>query len=58
MAGSGLSDDKFLPFLPQLTGDRDVQKSSSSSGKHGGSVYANPSWMWQIWLPCHGDERY
>lgn len=35
VAGSGLSDDKFLPFLSQLIGDRDVHKRSSSTGRHG-----------------------
>lgn len=39
VAGSGLSDDKFLPFLAQLVGERDVLKrSSSTSGKSGRSV--------------------
>ncbi|MFF5794537.1 type IV secretory system conjugative DNA transfer family protein [Paeniglutamicibacter sp. NPDC012692] len=39
VAGRGLSDDKFLPFLSQLIGDRDVMKrSSSTSGKSGRSV--------------------
>ena len=39
VAGSGLSDDKFLPFLSQLIGDRDVLKrSSSTSSKSGRSV--------------------
>ncbi|MGP4992026.1 type IV secretory system conjugative DNA transfer family protein [Glutamicibacter ardleyensis] len=39
VAGSGLSDDKFLPFLAQLVGERDVLKrSSSSSSKSGRSV--------------------
>lgn len=41
VAGSGLSDDKFLPFLSQLIGDRDVQKRSSSSGRNGRSVSTN-----------------
>lgn len=39
VAGSGLSDDKFLPFLTQLVGERDVLKrSSSTSGRNGRSV--------------------
>lgn len=39
VAGSGLSDDKFLPFLSQLVGERDVLKRSSSSrSKSGRSV--------------------
>ncbi|ALQ32550.1 conjugal transfer protein TraG [Arthrobacter sp. YC-RL1] len=39
VAGSGLSDDKFLPFLAQLVGERDVLKrSSSTSGRTGRSV--------------------
>jgi len=39
VAGSGLSDDKFLPFLVQLIGERDVLKrSSSTSGRTGRSV--------------------
>ena len=39
VAGSGLSDDKFLPFLAQLIGERDVLKrSSSTSSKSGRSV--------------------
>lgn len=39
VAGSGLSDDKFLPFLSQLVGERDVLKrSSSTSSKSGRSV--------------------
>lgn len=39
VAGSGLSDDKFLPFLSQLIGDHDVRKrQTSSQSKGGGSV--------------------
>lgn len=39
VAGSGLSEDKFLPFLAQLVGERDVLKrSSSTSGRNGRSV--------------------
>ncbi|MGP5049470.1 type IV secretory system conjugative DNA transfer family protein [Glutamicibacter ardleyensis] len=39
VAGSGLSDDKLLPFLSQLVGERDVLKrSSSTSGRSGRSV--------------------
>lgn len=39
VAGSGLSDDKFLPFLAQLIGERDVLKrSSSTNGRTGRSV--------------------
>lgn len=39
VAGSGLSDDKFLPFLAQVIGERDVLKrSSSTSGRNGRSV--------------------
>lgn len=37
VAGSGLSDDKFLPFLAQLVGDLD-KRSSSTSGRSGRSV--------------------
>lgn len=38
VAGSGLSDNTFLPFLSQLVGDHDVVKRSSSSQKGGRSV--------------------
>ena len=39
VAGSGLSDDKFLPYLEKLIGARDVLKrSSSTSGRNGRSV--------------------
>ncbi len=39
VAGSGLSDDKFLPFLAQLVGEHDVLKrSSSTSGRTNRSV--------------------
>jgi len=39
VAGSGLSDDKFLPFLAQLVGERDaLKRSSSTSSKSGRSV--------------------
>ncbi|MGP9543092.1 type IV secretory system conjugative DNA transfer family protein, partial [Glutamicibacter sp. AOP5-B1-3] len=39
VAGSGLSDDKFLPFLTQVIGERDVLKrSSSTSARSGRSV--------------------
>jgi len=31
VAGSGLSDDKFLPFLSQLVGDHDVLRRSTSA---------------------------
>src|SRR5699024_1677821 len=33
VAGSGLSDDKFLPFLSQLVGDHDVIRRSASTQK-------------------------
>lgn len=33
VAGSGLSDDKFLPFLSQLVGDHDVIRRSVSSNQ-------------------------
>jgi hypothetical protein len=38
VAGSGLSDDTFLPFLSQLVGDYDAVKRSSSTQKSGRSV--------------------
>lgn len=38
VAGSGLSDNTFLPFLSQLVGDHDVVKRSSSAQKGGRSV--------------------
>lgn len=38
VAGKGLSDDKFLPFLSQLVGDRDVVRRTSSSQRGGRSV--------------------
>lgn len=39
VAGSGLSDDKFLPFLAQVIGERDVLKRSSrTNGRNGRSV--------------------
>ncbi|GAA2559296.1 hypothetical protein HD598_002741 [Neomicrococcus aestuarii] len=38
VAGSGLSDNTFLPFLSQLVGDHDVVKRSSSTQKGGRSV--------------------
>jgi type IV secretory pathway TraG/TraD family ATPase VirD4 len=39
VAGRGLSDKEFLPFLSQLIGDRDVMKrSSSTSNKSGRSI--------------------
>lgn len=38
VAGSGLSDDKFLPFLSQLIGDHDVQRRTSSTQRGGRSV--------------------
>lgn len=42
VAGSGLSDDKFLPFLTQEIGERDVLKrSSSASGRTGRSVFSS-----------------
>lgn len=37
VAGSGLSEDEFLPFLSQLVGDHDVTKRSASSGSGRGS---------------------
>ena len=39
VGGSGLSDDKFLPYLEKPIGARDVSKrSSSTSGRNGRSV--------------------
>lgn len=38
VAGSGLSDSAFLPFLSQLIGDHDVIRRSSSTQKCGRSV--------------------
>jgi type IV secretory pathway TraG/TraD family ATPase VirD4 len=38
VAGSGLSDSAFLPFLSQLIGDHDVIRRSSSTQKGGRSV--------------------
>lgn len=38
MAGSGLSDSTFLPFLSQLIGDHDVVRRASSTQKGGRSV--------------------
>ena len=36
VAGSGLQDADFLPFLSQVVGDRDVVRRSSSAGGRGG----------------------
>lgn len=41
VAGSGLSDDKFLPFLAQLVGERDVLKRSSSTSARSGRSVSN-----------------
>lgn len=41
VAGSGLSEDKFLPFLSSLVGDRDVTKRSASSQRGGRSTTTN-----------------
>ena len=38
VAGAGLAEDKFLPFLASLIGDHDVVKRSSSSQSKGRSV--------------------
>lgn len=38
VAGSGLSEDRFLPFLSQLIGDRDVVKRTSQGGRGGTST--------------------
>jgi type IV secretory pathway TraG/TraD family ATPase VirD4 len=38
VAGAGLAEDKFLPFLSNLIGDHDVIKRSSSSQTKGRSV--------------------
>jgi type IV secretory pathway TraG/TraD family ATPase VirD4 len=38
VAGSGLAEDKFLPFVASLVGDHDVLKRSSSSQTRGRSV--------------------
>ncbi|MEW1982429.1 TraM recognition domain-containing protein [Citricoccus sp. NPDC079358] len=38
VAGSGLSDSAFLPFLSQLIGDHDVTRRTSSTQKGGRSV--------------------
>ena len=38
VAGAGLAEDKFLPFLSSLIGDHDVIKRSSSSQSKGRSV--------------------
>ena len=38
VAGSGLSEDKFLPFLSSLIGDRDVTKRTSSTQRGGRST--------------------
>lgn len=38
VAGSGLSDSTFLPFLSQLVGDHDVVRRTSSTQKGGRSV--------------------
>lgn len=38
VAGSGLSEDKFLPFLSSLIGDRDVIKRQSSAQRGGRST--------------------
>lgn len=38
VAGSGLSEEKFLPFLASLIGDRDVTKRTSSTQRGGRST--------------------
>lgn len=38
VAGSGLSEEKFLPFLASLVGDRDVTKRTSSTQRGGRST--------------------
>lgn len=38
VAGSGLSEDKFLPFLSNLIGDRDVVKRTSTAQRGGHST--------------------
>jgi type IV secretory pathway TraG/TraD family ATPase VirD4 len=38
VAGAGLAEDKFLPFLASLIGDHDVVKRSSSSQSKGRSI--------------------
>lgn len=38
VAGSGLSEEKFLPFLASLVGDRDVTKRSTSTQRGGRST--------------------
>ncbi|GAA1150609.1 type IV secretory system conjugative DNA transfer family protein [Nesterenkonia lutea] len=38
VAGSGLSEDEFLPFLSQLVGERDVIKRQTSSAQRGRST--------------------
>lgn len=38
VAGSGLSEEKFLPFLASLVGDRDVTKRSTSTQRGGRSM--------------------
>lgn len=44
VAGTGLSDDKFLPFLPQMIGEHDVPRRTTDPQKCGRLVSTH--------LPC------
>lgn len=41
VAGSGLSDDKFLPFLSRIIGDHDVLRKTSSTSRGWGRQYSS-----------------